>query len=292
MNKRLSSIFVIGLTTTLLFTSSGFAASTGISVVADGKKITFSAAKPFKDTNGRLQVPLRSIGEALGAEVTWTESTQTATFKISDTVSSFTVGQKLYKVNGTSVTMDTSVVKKNNSLYAPARFVAESLGASIRWDNATGVLTVTSASSTGKEVIGTGTKEPTTNNPSNEPKVATVEGFKIPYTELGPNREPVYISNSRLTVFASSKPSAGDYLFQVTISFEDRGADPIQAANEAEAILKQKIEDDVVNTIMKYVRSKSERVDILPYKEFSDKNYEVTVQSKEWGEVDIVIWNK
>jgi len=41
--------------------------------VVNGTKINFPDAEPFIDENSRTQVPIRFVGEALGADVSWTE---------------------------------------------------------------------------------------------------------------------------------------------------------------------------------------------------------------------------
>lgn len=67
---------------------------------------------------------------------------------------------------------------------------------------------------------------------------------------------------------------------QLTISFTEEGTDPIQAMNEAEAILHQQIESNVVDSIMKYVRTKKQRSDALPLKWFDSKDYKILVDSQ------------
>ena len=45
--------------------------SSDVTVIVDGKKIDFPDAPAFIDENGRTQIPIRFVGEALGAKVGW-----------------------------------------------------------------------------------------------------------------------------------------------------------------------------------------------------------------------------
>lgn len=285
MKKLMSSLVVLLMVALFSSSFTGLAASLPLRVVVNGEKVVFPDAQPFIDAQQRVQLPVRFISEALGAEVLWDGKAKKATISLEGKTMGVYIGKKSYELNGKTKQMDTAALFKQSRTFVPLRFVYEGLGVNVKWDDAVKTVYITTP---GNEPPAS---TPDTGN-SSEPKVATVEGFRIPYTELGPNLEPVYISKSQLTVFGNSEPAKGKYLFQVTISFENRGADPVQAANEAEAILIQKIESNTVKSIMEYVRTKSERVDVLPFKEFSDKNYKVTVQSKDWGDVDISIWKK
>ena len=57
--------------------------------------------------------------------------------------------------------------------------------------------------------------------------------------------------------------------------------------HEAEAILRQKIESNVVDSIMKYVRTKKQRSDVLPFKLFEAKDYIINVVSSGMDDIGI-----
>ena len=50
-----------------------------IAVYVQGQQVVFDA-DPFIDGNNRVIVPLRAIGEALGAEIDWDEEARVAKF--------------------------------------------------------------------------------------------------------------------------------------------------------------------------------------------------------------------
>ena len=52
-----------------------------VTVIVDGCTIEFTDATAHSDANGRVQVPVRFVGEALGACVEWDESRNQATFQ-------------------------------------------------------------------------------------------------------------------------------------------------------------------------------------------------------------------
>jgi hypothetical protein len=91
---------------------------------------------------GRVLVPLRVIFEALGAEVSWDQATQT----ISATKSGVTIrlqpGQKQASQNGAQITMDVPAKIINGRTMVPVRFVSEALGADVSWDNNTRTVSI------------------------------------------------------------------------------------------------------------------------------------------------------
>lgn len=49
-----------------------------IRVTVDGKEVEFTDAVPFVDENYRTMIPLRAVADALGCEVTWSQTMRTA----------------------------------------------------------------------------------------------------------------------------------------------------------------------------------------------------------------------
>lgn len=102
-----------------------------LAVLVDGRKVQFQGGDPISE-NGRVQVPLRGIGEALGAEVGY--SGQTVTYQKEGKSISLTIGSKLAVVDGKNVTMDTAAKAVKGRTYVPLRFVSENLGEPVSWD--------------------------------------------------------------------------------------------------------------------------------------------------------------
>lgn len=135
MKKTFISIFLV---TTLLASSIVFGAEKQVNVVVNGKTIVFADAKPFLDSQNRVQVPVRFVTEALGAKVDYTSAEKvvvTITLDSKEVV--LTVGEKSYTVDGVTKQMDTVPTLKSNRTFVPLRFVSEALGATVEWINPT-----------------------------------------------------------------------------------------------------------------------------------------------------------
>ncbi len=83
--------------------------------------------------NGRTLVPLRAIFEGVGAEVSWDADTATATGTKDGTTVQITEGSNIAKVNGNDVTLDVAANTYDGRFMVPVRFIAESLGATVKW---------------------------------------------------------------------------------------------------------------------------------------------------------------
>lgn len=126
---------IIGLTlaASMLASTIAFAADREISVALDGNKLTFDVAPQIIDS--RTMVPIRAIFEAMGAEVIWDAATNTAICTKEDTTVTMTLDSKTQTINGKSIEMDIAPIIKNDRTLAPARYVAESFGYSVKWED-------------------------------------------------------------------------------------------------------------------------------------------------------------
>lgn len=87
--------------------------------------------------NGRTYVPMRYLGEILGAEVVWNDAARTVTLTKGSDVVVFTIGSTTYTVNGETKAADVAPEIVSSRTMLPARFVAEAFGAQVGWDAAT-----------------------------------------------------------------------------------------------------------------------------------------------------------
>lgn len=85
----------------------------------------------------RTLVPLRAIFEALGARVEWDESTRTVTGILNSKVIKLQINNKTATINGVETELDVPATIVNGSTLVPVRFIAESLGSKVAWDNPT-----------------------------------------------------------------------------------------------------------------------------------------------------------
>ncbi len=114
-----------------------------IKILVDGLAISFDVS-PYIDQHNRVMVPLRAIAEALGAKAEWNGQTRVVTISRGNQVSVFTIDSSTAFYNGSKVQMDTSPVIRAGRTMLPARYVAESLGASVTWNADTRTVSIES----------------------------------------------------------------------------------------------------------------------------------------------------
>ncbi|MEN2777234.1 copper amine oxidase N-terminal domain-containing protein [Acetivibrio clariflavus] len=127
--KFLTVVFII-----IVLTSTVGVAEMPLRVVVNGDKVNFPDAQPFIDENGRTQVPVRFVSEALGANVDWNGDTKKVTVTLNSRKVVLTIGLKTYEINNQTYQMDTVALLKESRTFVPLRFVSEALGATVTWD--------------------------------------------------------------------------------------------------------------------------------------------------------------
>lgn len=115
---------------------------TGIGVYVDGKSLEFDVPPSLED--GRVLLPLRVVFESLGASLEWVDSTKTVKGQMGNISLSLQIGSKTATVNGKEVSLDVPGKIVNGRTLVPVRFVSESFGAGVKWDNDTKTVYVTS----------------------------------------------------------------------------------------------------------------------------------------------------
>lgn len=134
LNKMIKLLTVFFITTIL--TTTFCMAEIPLRVVVNGDKVSFPDAQPFIDENGRTQVPVRFVSEALGAKVDWDGNAKKVTVALNSRTVVLTIGKRGYEINSQSYQMDTVALLQESRTFVPIRFVSEALGASVVWDQA------------------------------------------------------------------------------------------------------------------------------------------------------------
>ncbi len=109
-----------------------------VAVTLNGKTVDCASyGQEATIVDGRTLVPLRAIFEALGASVEWKQDTKTVISVLDKTEIKLTIGEKVLYKNGEKVELDVPALIMNNRTLVPARAVAESFGAEVKWDSKT-----------------------------------------------------------------------------------------------------------------------------------------------------------
>lgn len=136
--KGISRLVIGFLLCCLLFTHAALAIKPqpeppGIKVFVNGSQLTLDT--PPLVVQGRTLLPLRTVFEALGAEVEWDASRQSIAASKGDISLLLYIGNTTALKNGENVILDVPPRIVNDRTLVPLRFVGEALGANVNWDD-------------------------------------------------------------------------------------------------------------------------------------------------------------
>ena len=172
-------------------------ASDDIKVFVDGKFIEFDV--PPQIINGRTMVPVRAIFEAVGAKVDWNQLTRTVLAEKNSTYVTMFLNNKFFYINSSLITMDVSPIAIDGRVLAPARYVGESFGYNVTWDEALNSVFMTSSDT---NVL---------NYPSSElPDFGSATGIKKSYSEKTKEDDGTFTYAYKYDVPASAL--SGEYM--------------------------------------------------------------------------------
>lgn len=105
-----------------------------------GMNMKFDVPPVIKE--GRTLIPIRAIMNGLGAEVQWDQETNTVTITRDDVaiVINLTTGETT--VGGESITLDVPAQVISNRTFVPLRFVAQTLGEKVDYDEESGEIDI------------------------------------------------------------------------------------------------------------------------------------------------------
>ena len=106
-----------------------------LQVVIGTTPIKFTTGKPYVEGEN-VMVPIRELADHLGAKTQWDDASKTATLSKDDDRVEITVGSATAKVNGKTVSTGTKTVVRDDRIYLPIKFLAESLDARYSYDSA------------------------------------------------------------------------------------------------------------------------------------------------------------
>lgn len=111
----------------------GMAALNPIEIYINDAKIDSDV--PPVIINDRTLAPVRVISENLGAEVYWDNDNRLVQIKTNTKTIILKIDDKKALVNGQEILLDVPATIINNRTMVPLRFLGETLGAEVKWDN-------------------------------------------------------------------------------------------------------------------------------------------------------------
>lgn len=115
-----------------------------------GREVKFDVSPVIK--SGTMLIPVRAVVESLGADVNWDAATNTVTITKGDTTIVFDLNSSKVYVNGTEVTISMPAMEISNRTFVPIRFIAETLGVNINYDDKTGNVDIDDGNEQGSTV--------------------------------------------------------------------------------------------------------------------------------------------
>ncbi|MFA5523811.1 MAG: N-acetylmuramoyl-L-alanine amidase family protein [Tissierellales bacterium] len=166
-------------------------------VIFDGKPIETDI--PPIILNDRTLVPIRSIGDHLGAEVSWNQETKEARVKTENQEIILKVNSNMVLVNGESQEIPygvPAILVNDARIMVPLRFVSEVFGCTVEWDQSTttGIITSSKIEITGIIVE---------NSTEARPRISLIATGEIKYREeyqIEPYRLIIDVHNSKLDI--------------------------------------------------------------------------------------------
>lgn len=129
---KLTSLLLIIL---LLIPVVSFAANDTITLYINDKKVDTDVSPEIR--NGRTLVPVRVIFEHFDAKVYWNDAIKQVTIATSDKTIILTINSNTVMVNASRYVLDTAPVIKEGRTLVPVRFISETLGNKVEWDDKT-----------------------------------------------------------------------------------------------------------------------------------------------------------
>lgn len=114
-----------------------------VRVLVNGSEVDFPDARPLINENDRVLAPARFVARELGAKVAWDGETATAHISGHGKSIDLVAGRNTAAVNGEEVSLDSGAVLTGGRIYVPVRFLAETLGAAVQWDEGARAVRIT-----------------------------------------------------------------------------------------------------------------------------------------------------
>lgn len=119
-------------------------ADSAIKVYVNGKQVVSDV--PAAIVSGRTMLPFRSVFNALGVgddSIKWDQNSKSIEVSIGGKYIFLAVGSSGAIANDNLISLDAVPYIENGRTLVPVRFVSEALGATVKWNEKTRVVTIT-----------------------------------------------------------------------------------------------------------------------------------------------------
>ncbi|MDG0791590.1 N-acetylmuramoyl-L-alanine amidase [Cohnella ginsengisoli] len=127
------------------FAGQASAQSSRATIILDGQSLSLQKKDKVEIVKGSVMVPIRVIAENLGLLVTWNPSDKLVKIWSGSGDIKLTIGSSTASVGDAKVKLNAPPVIRSGTTLVPLRFVGESAGLDIGWDNAKKVVTLTTS---------------------------------------------------------------------------------------------------------------------------------------------------
>ena len=148
-NKKLVAAFLI-ISVFISFMSPAMSQCTSVVLQIENTQITVNGAASYIDAppiikNGRTLLPVRATVEALGGTPSWNDSSREVYLSRGENTVVLKIDSTAAYFNGAACALDTAPEIIGGRAMLPIRFIAESFGFSVFWDNTSKTVTITDA---------------------------------------------------------------------------------------------------------------------------------------------------
>ncbi|TVY07520.1 cell wall lytic activity [Paenibacillus cremeus] len=125
----------------MLHSNSAHAYSAQFGVKLQINDTIVSGATPFIDDNGDMQVPIRPVADQMGYKIDWSKngSEIQIVLQSDNQIIKVKSGSADAEVNGNSKKMSSPAQFKDGKVFLPIRFISESFGTNVQWDEHNGI---------------------------------------------------------------------------------------------------------------------------------------------------------
>lgn len=128
----------------LVFPGIGHAGSVETHINLDGRELAVPKDAQVQIVNGSVMVPLKLISVELGYNVTWDNTTKTATIEQAGATLKLIVNNNVAEASGRAVQLDNPPFLSGQTTFVPLKFVGQETGAIVGWDNISKTVYLTS----------------------------------------------------------------------------------------------------------------------------------------------------